>query len=94
MHRNIQITRCGAKPSISPPGCAASRLAAFSESPFSSVDKTNKKWLPWQRPLTDRKNNFRSFIYSLSSTSPANLPKICSVDFEITGLTGIVKNIS
>jgi len=42
MHRNIQITKCGAKPSISPPGCAASRLAAFSESPFSSVDKIIK----------------------------------------------------
>jgi len=28
------------------------------------VATANKKWLPWQRPLRGRKNNFRSLIYT------------------------------
>jgi len=40
----------------------------------------------------DRKTNFRSFIYSKSSTDPANLVKIGPIDVEIIGLTKIVKN--
>jgi len=58
-----------------------------------SVDKTNKSWLPWQRPLMDRKTNFRLIVYSRSSTKPENLAKIGSVDVEITALTGIVKKM-
>jgi len=48
---------------------------------LSSLDKTNKNWLQWQRLLRDRKTNLRSFIYSHSSTIVANLAKIGLVDF-------------
>ena len=59
----------------------------------SCVDKTNKDWLPWQRPLMrDRETSFRSIIYSHSSANPENLAKIGQVDFEIIGLTEIVTN--
>jgi len=43
--------------------------------------------------VRDRKNSFRSFIYSQSSTIPANLVKIGPVDVEIIGLTEIIKYI-
>jgi len=43
------------------------------------VNSVNKKWLPWQYPLWDRKSNFRSFIYVQSSTIPANVVKIGAV---------------
>jgi len=49
--------------------------------------------LPWQHALGDWKNNFRSFIYSHSSTINANSVKIGLVDAEIIGLREIVKNI-
>jgi len=58
----------------------------------SSVDKTNRNWLQWQSPLRDQKTNFRLIIYSHSSTNPEKLAKTSPVDFEIAGLTGIVKN--
>ena len=60
--------------------------------PWMEADKTNKNWLPRQRPLGDRITNFRSFIYSQCSTNRANVVKICLVHVEITGLTVIVKN--
>jgi len=42
--------------------------------------------------MRDRKKlNFRSIIHSHSSTNPKNLAKIGPVDFEIIGLTVIVK---
>ena len=47
------------------------------------ADETNTNWLPRQRPLADRKNNFRSFIYSKSSTNPANFVEIVPVDVAI-----------
>ena len=47
--------------------------------------------LPWQCPLRIRYTNFRSFIYSHSSTNPTNLVKIGLVDVETIGLTEIVK---
>jgi len=50
-------------------------------------------WLPWQRRSRDRKGNFRSFIYSHSSTIRANSVKIGPGDAEITGLAEITKNI-
>jgi len=50
------------------------------------ADKTDKNWLPRQRPLRSRKTNFRPLIYSRSSTNPANLVKIGPVGVEI-GLT-------
>jgi len=34
----------------------------------------------------EESNNFRSFIYSQSSTNPANFVKIGPVDFELVGL--------
>jgi len=40
-----------------------------------------------QRPSRDRKTNFRSFIYSRSSTISANWVKIGPVDVQIIGLT-------
>jgi len=55
------------------------------------MDKTNKSWLPWQHPLRDLKGNFRQIIYSHRSAKPDNLAKIGLVDFEIIGLTEIVK---
>jgi len=58
---------------------------------LSSVDKTNKNWLPQQRVLGVRKTNFRFIIYSHGFTNPANSAKIDGVDFEIIGLKGIVK---
>jgi len=59
---------------------------------ISSVDNTDKNWLSWQRPLSDRKTNFRLVIHMHSSISLQNLAKIGPVHFEIIGLTGIVKN--
>jgi len=41
--------------------------------------------------MSDRKNNFRLIIYSQTSTNNENLAKIGSVEFEIIGLTKIVK---
>jgi len=55
------------------------------------MDKTNKNWLPRQRPSSDRKTKFRLIIYSHSSTNQENSVKIDPADSEITGLTGIVK---
>jgi len=46
--------------------------------------KTNKMWLPRQRPLMDPKNNFRLTIYSRSSTNPANLAKISPADCQMS----------
>jgi len=57
------------------------------------VDKADEIWLPWQCPLRDRKVNFRLIIYSHSSTNTENLAKIGPLDFDMIGLTGIVKNI-
>jgi len=44
-----------------------------------------------QRDTVIEKNNFRSFIYSQSSTNPANFVKIGPVDVETIGLTEITK---
>jgi len=59
---------------------------------ISSVDKTNKNWLSWQRSLRDRKTNFTLIIYSHSSTNPENLAEVGPVNFQIIGLMGIVQN--
>jgi len=46
--------------------------------------ETDKNWLPWQRPLVDRKTtNFRLIIHTHSSINPENLAKIGPADFEI-----------
>jgi len=50
-----------------------------------------QNWLPRQRPVTARKNNFKSFIYGQSSTNPANFVNIGPVDVEIIGLTEVTK---
>jgi len=55
------------------------------------VNLLPQNWLPQQHPLKHRKNNFRSFIYGQSSTSPANFVKIGQVDVEIIGVTEITK---
>jgi len=47
--------------------------------------------LPQQNPSKDRKTNFTLIIYSHGSTNPEKLAKIGPVDFEIIGLTEIVK---
>jgi len=41
--------------------------------------------------LSGRKSDFTLIIYSLSSTNRENLANIDAVDFEMTGLTGIVR---
>jgi len=69
------------KPNVSPPGYATSRLHSATS---CTTCKTNKN-------LKDRKTNFRLIIYSRSFTNPEKLVKIGPVDFEIIGLTGIVK---
>jgi len=61
-------------------------------SELRSVGKTNKNWLAWQRPLMDRKTNFRLIIYSRSSTNRDNLAKIGPANCQINGLTEIVKS--
>jgi len=43
-------------------------------------------------PLRDRKTNFRLITRSHSSINQENFVKIGPVDFDIIGLTGIVKN--
>jgi len=50
-----------------------------------------QNWLLLQGPLTDRKTNFRLFIYSHISTISANWVKIGLVDVEIIGLTESLK---
>jgi len=107
-HRNWYLeTRCSAKPNVSPPGCATGHLRLATPMhyysyrtlrPSSKCHRNsvflvkNKNWLSWQRPLRDRKTNFRLIAYSHSSTSPDNLPKIGSpADTEIIGLTKIAK---
>ena len=62
---------------------------------ISSVDKNNKKRLPWLRRLRNRKTNFISIIHSLNFAKfyqPWKLAEIGHVNFVIIGLTGIVKN--
>ena len=49
--------------------------------------ETNNISLPWQRPSTDRKTNFRPIVYGYSSTDTEKLAKLGMVDSEITGLT-------
>ena len=45
--------------------CLAAPLAACVQRyPRISVDKTNRNWLLWQRPLRDQKTDFRLVIYS------------------------------
>jgi len=41
--------------------------------------------------LSDRRNNFRSFVYGQSSTNPAKFVKIGPVDVEIIGLAEVAK---
>ena len=65
---NMRKTRCRAKPNVSTLAACVQRI--------SSVDKTDRNSLPWQRPLRDRKTNFRLFISSQSSTNSENLAKI------------------
>ena len=105
--RQICNYRCKAKPDVSPPGCATSRLrsanqlsflpyanATYRTSPelnFNSVDKANKNWLPRQRALKDQKTNFRLIIYSQILPTPANFAKVGAVDVDIIGLKKIVK---
>jgi len=59
---------------------------------FSCADKADRDWLPWQRPVMDRKTNFTLIIIAIvRSTNPGNLAQIGPVDVEIIGLTEIVK---
>jgi len=53
---------------------------------LSSVDKTNKNWLPRQRTLRDRKTNTAIVL-----PTTKKLAKIGPLDFEMVGLTGVVK---
>jgi len=51
-----------------------------------------QNWLPRQRPSSDRKTNFRSFIYSHSSTIPTDWVKIGRVDVQIKDLAESLKH--
>jgi len=54
------------------------------------VDETNKSWLP---PVEEsKKTNFSLITNNHSSINPPNLVKIGLTEFEIIGLTEIVKN--
>jgi len=46
-------------------------------------------WLPWQRPLSDRKKTVKSAIYDQIPTKNENLAKIGLVDPEIICLKGL-----
>ena len=83
--KNIITRRCRAKPNVT---TLTHRLRykppAFSDTHALALlllDKAVKNWLPWQRPLTNRKTNFRLIIYSRSSNNPENLAKIRSGRF-------------
>jgi len=53
--------------------------------------KKQQNRLLWQHPLRDQETNFRLIICSHSSANPEKLANISLVNFEITGLTEIVK---
>jgi len=53
------------------------------------VAKAGKNWLPWQRPLNDRKKT-RLIVYSRDSTKPESLAKISLVDVETMSI-GLIK---
>ena len=88
-HCRAVITRCRAKPGVNPSVCAAPLAACVHRTYLLDIFLN---WLPWQRPLKNRKSNFRLIIFSRSSVLLQNLAKIGPVDFEIIGLTGKVKN--
>jgi len=81
------ISRCGAEPNVSPPGCATSHWR--DEYQFCEL----KKWLTWHRPLRDREINYRLIIYSHRSTQRENLVKLDHdpVDIQIFVLAEIVE---
>jgi len=56
----------------------------------NSYGLNKNNWLPWQRPLKERKIT-RLFIHEQISTNPANFVKIGLVDVEIIGLKEITK---
>ena len=67
-----QQSRASSPPNYSPAHLALARPtkppgACIQQ--ISSVNKTNKNWLPWQRPAKDEKTNFRLIIYSHSSST-------------------------
>jgi len=76
---------------VCPPLIRSRRPAAPLTAPASS---DYKNWLSWQRSLGDRKlisDRLSTTTVADYSTNPQNLMKIGVADFEITGLTGIVK---
>jgi len=61
---------------------------------LNSLDKAHKIGCHGNVPSRIEKNTFSSFIYSQSSTKPANFVKIGLIDVEIIGLTEITKNVN
>jgi len=59
---------------------------------ISSADNNKQKFIATATSLEgSKKTNFRSIIYSHSFINSDNLAKIIQVDFEMIGLTEIVK---
>jgi len=54
--------------------------------------QTTNKYVSTAKSLGDQKTNFRSIIYKHISARAENMAKIGTADFEIIGLTGIIKN--
>ena len=85
--RNKKKLDAGQSPTLARP--AAPLAASVQRQPCT---KTNKIWLPWQRPsLTDRETDFRLIVCSRSCARPENLATISQVDYGIIGRTLIVK---
>ena len=80
---SIPITRSRAKSNVCPPGCATSRRR-----PATHIQKLVATATSHCRI---EKLILRLIIYSHGYTNPKNLAKIGQIDFEIIGLTEIVK---
>jgi len=77
--------RYKAKPTLARP---ATPLAAS----VQRHQRTTKKLVVMATSLEGSKNNLKRIIYSRRSANSENMAKIGPVDFEIIGVTGIVKN--
>ena len=77
--------RYKAKPTLARP---AAPLAAS----VQRHQRTTKKLVVMATSLEGSKTNLRRIIYSRRSANSENMAKIGPVDFEIIGVTGIVKN--
>ena len=87
-----------AKPKVSPPECATSRLHSatimhyYSYRTLTPSAEYHQNSVAMATPFEDRNTNVRLIVYSHRSINPENLTKIGLADVEIpviVGLTGI-----